>query len=480
MALDLDLTELADGKFDLDSMPSGGNPLNYVRDFEWNDLCAVVDSVRDAALDLDDMITTLSATVETSSDAIVGLQGLTGSHGDRLTDLETSSDTSSDAIAGLQTLAADHGGRITALEEAPDGGDSLWSESDAITATMADYSNVLVDALPGADRDDPSGLIILGNSSLTDKDQFAIGNPYIAGIGYAAFGIYHRTWTGSAWSSWALIWSQELTGTVAPVHDGVRRPSFEAYLQNGDEKPWTRIDSSSQSIQFGSGGHVAAPGQATRSGTTLTCTTGTEHKLGALGVGKRLYKQTLGGAAQYGADGEWLTVASVVDADTFTVTVADSGITSNTLPISFSTESFEDVEFGRGGFGIAEMRVDGETIYQGSTQRHMFFLGGSLKCYVDVDGFHYTPTYWANSGGETQTGQDTFYVDGATTTVTDTTTAGGNGSRRRIWNARASGTVTVSVTSGTINGTTSYVIANGEGVDLDALGTNWRCAKLAP
>lgn len=432
-------------KVDLISIPGGANSANYINDTHLNLLRQAAYDLRTRAVEHADLFDTVDAD-----------------------------------ITGLQALTADHGSRITALEDAPSGGDSLWSEIDSVTATLDTHSNALVDTLPGADRDDPSGLSIWRNPELTNDPTFAIGNPYIAGIGLEAFGTYYKdTLTGA----FDLVWSLERTGTAAAVHDGVRRPSLEGYIQNGDEKPWFRIDSSAQGIQFGSGGHVAAAGQATRSGTTLTITTGTEHKFG---VGQLLYKQTIGGAAQYGSDGEWLEVASVVDSDTFTVTVANSGITSNTLPISFSAESAIDVVFARGAYGTAEIRVANptddnvETIYQGSRLRHQFYIGGSLKCYVDSDGFHYTPTFWANDGGQTQTGQDTFYVNGGTTTITSIATAGGTGSRRRIWNVFTDPCVVSPSGGNTINGGSSYIIAVGEGVDLDAFGNNWRCSKLAP
>lgn len=460
-------------KVDAISIPSGADEENYVNDTYLNLL-------RQAAYDLRTRAVEHATLIETIEADITSLESLITSINSTNNAQQISINSTAVEIAIVNSSLD---ARITALEEAPGGGgESLWSEADSSTATMADYSNTLSDTLPGADRDDPSGLTIWRNSELTDDPRFADGNPYVAGIGLEAKGTYYRDDTTDGWQ---LIWSIERSGTAAAVHDGVRRPSLEGYIQNGDEKPWFRIDSSAQGIQFGSGGHVAAAGQATRSGTTLTVTTGTEHKFG---VGQLLYKQTIGGAAEYGSDGEWLEVASVVDSDTFTVTVPNSGITSNTLPISFSAESAIDVVFARGSYGVAEIRVantsddDVETIYQGSRLRHQWYIGGSLKAYIDSDGFHYTPTYWSNDGGETQTGQDTFYVNGATTTLTDIATAGGTGSRRRIWNTRASGSVTVSPSGGnTINGTSSYVIANpGEGVDVDARGTNWLCSKLVP
>lgn len=380
----------------------------------------------------------------------------------------------------------DHETRISALEDGGGGGESLWtSASNTLSpATATDYFAQLSIDSASFTRDTPGAMFITRNDNLTNNPRFGFGNPYIAGIGLEACGVWYRD---DLTGQWNIIWSQEKSGTAAAIGDGVRRASFEAYIQNGDEKPWFRLESSAQGLQLGAGGHVSLAGNATRSGKTLTVTTETEHKFG---VGQLLYKQTIGGAAEYGAesDGAGYVVASVVDADTFTVTVPNSGITVNTLPISWSTEPAGDVVYARGAAGVAEIRVQNagisgvDTIYQGSYLRHQWYINGSLKAYIDSDGFHYTPTYWDNGGGQTQTGQDTFYVSGATTTLTSISNAGGTGSRRRIWNTRASGSVTVSPSGGdTINGTSSYVIAKpGEGVDVDGRGTNWLCAKLIP
>lgn len=373
--------------------------------------------------------------------------------------------------------------RVTTLEAAAATGDGLWSKYDTLSIKPTAYTNTLLATAVGATRDIPSGLSRWKNADLTNAPEFAWGNPYIAGIGLEAVGLYYQDATTGGWR---IVGSWEKSGTMATVMDGVRRASFESYIQNGDEKPWFRLEASAQGLQLGAGGHISGVGQATRSGTTLTVATVTEHKFG---VGQLLYKQTIGGAPEYGvdSDGAGLTVASVVDATHFTVTVANSGITSNTLPISWSTEPALDVVYARGSAGTAEIRVANgsggvETIYQGNRFRHQFLLGNALKAYIDTDGFHFTPTYWDNGGGQTQTGQDTFYVSGATTTLTSISNAGGTGSRRRIWNTRTSGSVTVSPSGGdTINGTSSYVIASpGQGVDVDGRGTNWLCTKLTP
>lgn len=430
-------------------------------------------------------------------------------------------------VASAQTELADHETRIDALEA---GGAGLFELATIVsaddTALLTSAFNTLLKTKASAERDIPSALSVWTNEDLPNDPTFAQGNPYIAGIGLEAFGQYYRD---DLTGAWALIGTLERSGTYAVVHDGVRRASYEAYIQNGDEKPWFRLDSSLQGIQFGAGGHVAQAGAATRSGTVLTITTDTEHKLG---VGQPLFKQTIGGAAQYGADGAWLSVASVVDADTFTVTVANSGITVNTLPISFSAESADDSEFSRESYGTPIISSLGHAVYRGHNDLTQFIVGDTVKVSIDAgglllgdglmlrsatslhlagggsliatigdnkltvnEGFSFKNfgstqvASWLNSGGQLQYSQGVFFVDttsGAVDTFLRNVPADGtlNSIGFEIWNV-GTNVLTIkpeAVSSpsvvNTVNNTTSYALAAGWAVKAWCVFGNWWLAKF--
>lgn len=419
-------------------------------------------------------------------------------------------------IAADEVMLADHETRIDALEA---GGAGLFELATIVsandTALLTTAWNTLLKTKASAERDVPSALSVWTNEDLPNDPTFAQGNPYIAGIGLEAFGQYYRD---DLTGAWALIGTLERSGTYAVVHDRVRRASYEAYIQNGDEKPWFRLDSSLQGIQFGAGGAVSIAGQATRSGTVLTVNTVTDHKFG---VGQLLYKQTIGGAAEYGADGSWLTVASVTDANTFTVTVANSGITTNTLAISFSAESADDAEFSRETYGVPIISSLGHVVYRGSNTLTEFVVGDTVKVSVDSGGLllgegllirsltdlhlagggnliatigggkltvnegfmfkNYGATQhalWANSGSQLQYSQGWFIVDtSAGAAVTNLRLIYGDGSLNGIEfkiKNKGSNTLTVTPDTGnTVNGAATYAIPANAGVILASNGTNW-------
>lgn len=362
-------------------------------------------------------------------------------------------------------------------------------------------------------RDNPENGIIFQNTGLPNNPKFLVGNPYLAGIGLEAWGVWYKDDT---LPDWRIILSGERSGTFAAVLDGVRRSSVEAFIQNGDQKPWFRIEASAQALQIGPGGCEAAIGDAVRAAGVLTITCETEHKFG---VGQRLYKQPAPGysgeVAVFGTNGEnWgpggttMTVASVTDAYTFTVTDARANATS-TEPMTFSTEV--DVHWARGGASVAEVRVatDGigtmGTVGQFTTtglvlpsglsvlsSGSALGLGASGTAPAEVtasqlhvkEGFtfynegYYRSTGWFNGGGQTQTSQETFVVSTSsgnkTTFLPDI--AGRDWLVLRIKN-RAEGTantLTITPDTGeTIDLAADLIIPAESAVTLVSNGTNW-------
>lgn len=334
------------------------------------------------------------------------------------------------------------------------GGDSLWASTADDTATLDDtYSKAQIISNDDESRDNPSGCIIFQNIGLPNNPMIAIGNPYVAGIGLEAWGIWYKD---DLLTDWMIILSGERSGTLATVLDGVRRSAFESFINNGGEKPWMRIEASSQGINFGAGDAKVAIGAAIRSSGTLTCTTLTPHKFS---IGRKLWKQG-GQVSDFGVDGDtWgpasatMVVASTPSATSFTVTDARSDVVS-TVALNFSQET--EVTFARGGKDTAEIRLNGTTAFVVTPTQLTYVIGGTDKFKVLTDRIElsdgvnvlnagatlglgannqvsvevtdamlhvkegktfynegtYKSTGWYNGGGQTQTTQEVFKVAG--------------------------------------------------------------------
>lgn len=132
------------------------------------------------------------------------------------------------------------------------GGGGLWTQ----VGSDIHYSSGAV-AINGANWRRPNGLTINGadidiissdgryfrvqNTSVPNNPVFAWGNPYTAGIGLPALMLKYWDDIEGQETSGRLIFSMEKSGTVASVGDGQPRPGYEAYVQDGDVKPWVRI-----------------------------------------------------------------------------------------------------------------------------------------------------------------------------------------------------------------------------------------------
>lgn len=403
-------------------------------------------------------------------------------------------------LAGLTAIVTGHTTAISALTGAIAG---LSSGSLTLTENNSDS------------RDDPSAILIVKNTGLTGSPMFAIGNPYVAGVGLNAMGVWYQD---DGTGEWRLCFSWEQSGTFASVLDGVRRSAFEAFSNHGDFKPATRLfEASSQMMQLGAGGFRVAPGGAVRSSGVLTLTCATvggvqqEHKMG---VGQQLFKGAIpgypGNISQLGQGELWgpssttMVVASVVDVHTLTVTDARSNYT-NTDWLSFSTEPATDVAWGRDSYGtFVVFTKNGPRMYVGETGIVMptglgvnsagsaLQLGaggiGTLELTADMvhvqngKDFYQEGTYrstgWFNGGGETQTTQEVFVVG---TGSGDETSAlrqinGKDWMRLMVVNDAQGGshTLTVSPYAGdTIKGGASLVLPAYAGATLVSQGTNW-------
>jgi hypothetical protein len=391
------------------------------------------------------------------------------------------------------------------------GGESLWEEKDSATLGPIDpaHVNTQITNDDADSRDNPSGLVIFRNEGLPNNPMFGMGNPYVAGVDLEAWGVWYKD---DLLSDWQLILSGERSGTFAAVLDGVRRSSVEAFINNGDFKPWFRIEASSQAFNVGPGGALADTGDVVRSGGVLTITTQTEHKFG---VGAQLWKTAKpnsGGAGQvadfganganWGPSGSTMVVASVVDPYTFTVTDARANATS-TEPLIFSAET--DVAFGRDEQGLAAVRVNGSSV--ATFNQYGIAVPGGLSVLateaelplgaegvasveVTADMLHilegkqfynegsYRSTGWYNGGGETQTSQEVFVVGTGSGNKTTNLPAinGESWLVKRIRNNGQGGSNTLTIDPGgsdTINGASSLVLPAGAAVTLVANGTDW-------
>jgi hypothetical protein len=218
---------------------------------------------------------------------------------------------------------------------------------------------------------------------------------------------------------------------------------------------------------MGAGGFIVEPGDAVRSGGTLTLTTAfvidpstgdSVQQLHKMKEGQRLYKQPVPGTgstgqvADFGANGQgWgpsgadMVIASVVDEHTITVTdPRDPAVSSQWL--NFSVECAGDVGWARLEYGIAVVRTkSGDRLYIGETgpivPDGLSLLSGGEALPIGAEGVASTEvtadgliilegktlevrgpfvgTGWYNGGGVTQTTQRDFAIGpGGTPTST--------------------------------------------------------------
>lgn len=370
-------------------------------------------------------------------------------------------------------------------------------------------------------RDDPRNFVVFQNTGLTNNPKFGVGNPYVAGVGLEAMGVWFTDDTLDG--DWLLCFSWERSGTFASVLDGVRRSAFEAFLNHGDHKPIARLfEASSQAMQVGAGGFRVAPGGAVRSGGVLTLTTATvggSQQVHKMGAGQRLNKEAVpltgstGDTANFGANGQgWgpsgadMVISEVVDVHTVRCVDARSNA-SNTQWLSFSTEPAGDVEYGRGGYGIAEIRAKGATRFKVKESGPMVPSGHSLRgeggnlllgrdgadaAEVSADMLHvlegkdffnegtYRSTGWYNGGGQVQTTQEVFVV-GTGAGPVDTTLRLIGGKDWMVLNVKNNGqggvgnNLTVLPSGGdTIDGRASLVIPAYAAARFISVGTDWQ------
>lgn len=377
-----------------------------------------------------------------------------------------------------------------------DVGDSIWSDAAGVVSVQDRDALLVGDA---GDRFDPKLLWRSKNTSLPNSPQFGFGAPYIAGIGLEAFGIWYKDDTSP---DWLIRFSAEKSGTFASILDGVRRSSVETFINDGGEKPWFRIEASTQGINFGPGDAKVLVGNAVRSGGVLTVETETEHKFG---VGQKLWKQG-GQVSDFGADGEFwgpgattMTVATTPDSTHFTVSDARPNVTS-TVELNFSSET--DVSFARDGRNIGAVRVNNSTVTQfdaagikvpsglsilSTGSALQLGAGGNSPAEVSANTLHvkegftfynegiYRSTGWFNGGSQTQTTQEVFVVDTGSgvksTTIREI--LGVDWMVFRIKN-RGANNLTVNPTgSDTIDGDTSLVLPGWSAATLVSNGTNW-------
>lgn len=380
----------------------------------------------------------------------------------------------------------------------------LWDNSNILAQNGESLTTVGTDA---DSRDNPSSVFICRNEGLPNNPEFCFGNPYVAGVGLEACGIWYRD---DLDPDWKICVSIERSGTWAAVLDGVRRSNYEGFINNGGEKPWFRIEASSQAFNVGAGDAKCLAGNAVRSGGTLTITTETEHKFSA---GQQLYKQG-GDAANFGADGaNWgpsgttRTVAAVISPTQFTVVDARGDYTSTT-DLNFSAET--DVGFGRDSNNVAAVRVNNSSVAKFDTtgvkiptglvilsEGSALGLGASGTAPAEVtasklhvkEGYQlhnegaYVCTGWYNGGGQTQTSQEVFVVGtGSGAKSTYLPAIGGTSWKvLRIKNKKEGGAgnnLTIYPDgSDTVDEAASLVLAPGAAVTLISNGTNWEAWK---
>lgn len=387
------------------------------------------------------------------------------------------------------------------------GGDSLWEAngSGKIKPSGSVHSTTLTENDANS-RDTPKAVQIVCNDGLPNNPCFAIGNPYIAGVGLEAMGIWYTddTMAGDVYP-WKLCFSWERSGTLASVLDGVARSAWESFGDHGGYKPWTRIEKSTQGINFGASAR-ASPGAVSRSANVITVNTDEPHRMS---VGDCLWKTTatkdgaVGDLTKFGADSDGscdTTITAVPDDDTFRYASVGSNATS-TGGILYTKET--DVTWGRDGTGIAAVRANGSTVGQftpaGLILPDLSVLGvtivnfgaaGVASADATAAQFHvkegktfyqeglYKSTGWYNGGGETQSSEVFVVGTGSGNKSTSLPVISGRDWLRFMVTNHGEGaahTLQINAGSGnTINGAASLIIPANAGATLVSVGTDWR------
>lgn len=370
-----------------------------------------------------------------------------------------------------ECAAADWNTAMSAVNDALDRAFKKDSaDASILTPRDGSFKKLMVITNDTNSRDAPAAGFIFRNEGLDNNPTFLLGNPYIAGIGLAAGGIWYTDDTLEG--AWKILVSFEQSGTFATVLDGVLRSAFESFHQNGDFKPWMRLEAYSQALNIGPGGCIAVAGDAVRSSGVLTIHTVNPHRFG---VGQKLWKTPApGGTGQtadfgsnddlWGPGGTARYVATIVDANTFTVADSRSNVTS-TEDLSFSGET--DVAFGRDGYKTAAIRADGTTVVQIAPNTFHVLDSADFWCEGRFRG-----TGWYNAGGQTQGVQRDFLVGGTGARTTTLPPISVSWQECYVKNV-GTGNLTVSAngtpdgarpSTNTINGGATYVLAAGAGM----------------
>lgn len=421
-------------------------------------------------------------------------------------------DTSNTGIAGMVVETTASGGFTTVQFAAASlgsvgggGGDSLWTEYDANTAKLGTYKNALVKGSNSNSRDNPVAGLIARNEGLANNPQFLFGNPYIAGVGFPASGVWYIDDTQGG--QWKISASYEKSGTFATVLDGVERSAYESFGENGQFKPWMRAEMSSRAINFGSS-CKAAPGDVSRTSNVVTVVTTNPHRMA---VGDQLWRTTdaydgnvsdltlFGPESSGSAD---YTITVVVDAHTFKYAHTGANGTS-AGGILYSKET--DVGFGRDATGLAAIRVNGSSVVQANEfglcipgDLSILASGAALpigaagvaSIEATADMLHvlegktffqegtYKSTGWYNGGGQTQTTQEVFNVGTGSGNQTTYLRAIGGVDWMRLMvrndGEGAAHTLTITPQAGeTIKGAASLTIPAYAACTLVSAGTDW-------
>lgn len=150
----------------------------------------------------------------------------------------------------------------------------------------------------------------------------------------------------------------ESTGTNAGINDDTRRAQFEAYIQDGSEHPSFRMNSyPDMSMELGSGGSRANIGAMSRTGSTVTFNSNTDHKLG---VGQTVTLNP--GEANFPQGTYVITV--VVDSNTVEWSSAGSAV-SSTVEHEISAEP--DFILRRDGYNTGTLVMGSTVNWRAST-----------------------------------------------------------------------------------------------------------------
>jgi hypothetical protein len=354
-----------------------------------------------------------------------------------------------------------------------------------LVAYTVDGSNAYRDP-----RDTPVGTIGFQNAAATNKPTFRFGGVYIAGIGQPAVGLWSSddTFVAGGVRTWNLKVSIESTGTLATILDGTRHSAYESFIQNGDFKPWMRIEGYRHGITFGPGGSIALVGNVSRTSNVVTVNTAPQQHRFIQGAA--IWKTSDNNSADlalFGANSTGsssFTVASVVDQYTFTYASTGANGTSQGV-INYSGET--DTTAGRDA-------TSGTSVYaflDGQNGSDLRANGGTIARALPRSLFLQQPLQlpqWFNGGGQTFSNQGIFIVGTGSANTTATLPHINTADVQdglvvfvKNWEAGAAHTLSVSAQDGAfINGSSSaYVLAPATGAMFVSAGGNWMVFKFA-